>query len=221
MEYEKQEDSKEIKNPIIINVLLWLSYLAWPIFFLAAYISLPANVTAWIFWISISFSIILVIYAIIKKTIRIYLMLPLVFNFLMFIIVLVGFILLETSSTGTAAKDARIKAAIEQFRSSAENYKTEKGNYGIALSLSSCIATDSSLIAKGSDGLALCNDIQSQGKGDLILNVNSFGTAYCIQKTLLGGSTWCLDSTSIVGCVGETNCNYGMKGCDTIDYNCL
>jgi hypothetical protein len=221
MQYKKQEDSKEIKIPIIINILLWLSYLAWPTFFLASYISLSANIIAWMFWIFISFSIILSIYAVIKKTLRIYLAFPLVFNFLMFIILLVGFIILETSNTGTVAKDARIKSAIEQFKLSAENYKTEKGNYGVALSFSSCMAIDSSLVASGSDGLALCNDIQSQGKGDLILNVNFSGTAYCIQKTLPGGSIWCLDSAGIVGCVGEINCNYGMKGCDIIDYSCL
>jgi len=220
MEIKEQRDFNEVKIPKILNIMCLLSYLAWPVFYASSYISLQFNITVWIFWILIFFPVIPIVYAIIKKIFRIKLIFPLIFNFLIFIITLLGFIQLEGSNDGAAVKDARIKADIEQFGEVAKEYKAEKGSYGAALSLSGCAVADFSLIAKNSEGLALCEDIQALGSGDFILNVNSTGTAYCVQKVLPGGSTWCLDRDGFNSCIGGINCSE-IKGCDAIDYSCL
>jgi len=141
--------------------------------------------------------------------------------------ILSGLIIVSMSGAQNAAKDARIKSAMDQFRSTAEIYKLTAGTYGADLAVSltdaSCTASvvASSLIATGSDGLALCNDIQSQGTGQLYLDASS--SAYCIQKVLPGGSTWCLDSTGRVGCIGSVSCTTNLgSGCTgTTDYSCL
>jgi len=135
--------------------------------------------------------------------------------------ILSGLIIVSMSGAQNAAKDARIKSAMDQFRSTAEIYKLTAGTYGsVPTSSSACTATASTLIATASDGLALCNDIESQGTGTLALHVNTTGTAYCIQKVLPGGITWCLDSTGDVGCIAGTGCTSIGDGCDGTDYTC-
>ena len=116
--------------------------------------------------------------------------------------ILSGLIIVSMSGAQNAAKDARIKSAMDQFRSTSEIYKLNNAGYGAtSVSLTAtCTGTAGSLIASSSDGLSLCNDIQSQGAGTLTIYSNT--TAYCIQKDLPGGSTWCLDS---IGNVGSTN----------------
>jgi prepilin-type N-terminal cleavage/methylation domain-containing protein len=134
--------------------------------------------------------------------------------------ILSGLIIVSMSGAQNAAKDARIKSAMDQFRSTAEVYKLNAGDYGSTLALSACTATATSLIVASSDGKALCDDMQSQGTGTLALYATS--TAYCIQKVLPGGSTWCLDSSGAVGCIGSTGCTTSIgDGCDIDNYKCL
>ncbi len=118
--------------------------------------------------------------------------------------ILSGLIIVSMSGAQNAAKDARIKSAMDQFRSTSEIYKLNNAGYGAtsvnAITTTCGTGTSGSLIAASSDGLALCNDIQSQGAG--ALTIYSTTTAYCIQKVLPGGSTWCLDS---IGNVGSTS----------------
>ena len=125
--------------------------------------------------------------------------------------ILSGLIIVSMSGAQNSAKDARIKAAMDQFRSTAEIYKLNNAGYGSNLALAACTATATSLLITGSDGLALCNDIQSQGSGALIIDATS--TGYCISKVLNGGTTWCLDSKGNVGAPAGS--------CDATNYDCL
>ena len=130
--------------------------------------------------------------------------------------ILSGLIIVSMSGAQNAAKDARIKSAMDQLRSTAEIYKLNSatsvyGTIAQATATTPCTAVASSFIATSSDGLALCNDIQSQGTGTL--TIYSIGTAYCVQKDLPGGSTWCLDSA---GNIGSTSIL-----CDATNANCI
>ena len=133
--------------------------------------------------------------------------------------ILSGLIIVSMSGAQNAAKDARIKAAMDQMRSTAEIYKLNNGYYnnsGAALNLAACTATASSFIATGSDMITLCNDIQNQNSNTLLIAATngSTTTKYCIQKTLADNSAkWCIDYT---GAVGSTNVS-----CDTTNYTCL
>jgi type II secretion system protein G len=139
--------------------------------------------------------------------------------------ILSGLIIVSMSGAQNAAKDARIKSAMDQFRSSAEIYKLQNGNYGTtavavaALTTSPCTVVATSLLATGSDTKALCDDIQSQGTGALNVYAAAAATAYCISKVLPGGQIWCLDSSGYVGCIG-TGCVLTSGGCAGTYYNC-
>jgi len=129
--------------------------------------------------------------------------------------ILSGLIIVSMSGAQSAAKDARIKAAMDQMRSVAEIYKLNAGYYG-TLSLAACTATPSTFLATGSDGKALCDDIQLQNSNTLAIYSNNSTTApkYCIQKTLADNATkWCLDSA---GNVGSTNVL-----CDGTNFDCI
>jgi len=136
--------------------------------------------------------------------------------------ILSGLIIVSMGGAQDAAKAARIKSAMDQFRSNAEIYKLTNGNYGTTVvtmnavaGTAACTAVATSLIASGTDGKALCDDIQSQGVGGLTLYAAANATAYCIMKVLpgTGAGTWCVDSK---GNVGSTNI-----GCDATNYDCL
>jgi prepilin-type N-terminal cleavage/methylation domain-containing protein len=130
--------------------------------------------------------------------------------------ILSGLIIVSMGGAQNAAKDARIKSAMDQFRSTSEIYKLSSGSYGTTtvagITDSTCTAGTNSLILASSDGLALCNDIQSQGAG--ALSIYAIGTAYCMQKVLPGGTTWCLDSTGVVGST-NVSCDAATADCAT------
>jgi len=133
--------------------------------------------------------------------------------------ILSGLIIVSMGGAQDAAKAARIKSAMDQFRSNAEIYKLTNGGYGSSIAMpgvagtAACTSVDTSMITTGLDGKALCDDIQSQGVG--ALTIYNSTTAYCIMKVLPGTppTTWCVDSK---GNVGSTN-----VGCDAINYDCL
>lgn len=133
--------------------------------------------------------------------------------------ILSGLIIVSMNGAQNSAKDARIKAAMDQFRSTSEILKmnTTGGTYGTdvtnvpGLTTSPCTTVANTLVT--ADGRALCDDIQSQGTGPLTIYTNAAFTNYCIQKVLPGGSTWCLDSK---GNVGST-----IIYCDNTNATCL
>jgi prepilin-type N-terminal cleavage/methylation domain-containing protein len=132
--------------------------------------------------------------------------------------ILSGLIIVSMSGAQNAAKDARIKAAMDQMRSTAEIFKLNNNQYATAdiTSASACPSSGTSFLygTGGTDGAALCADIQSQGSGTLTINVSSSTSSpkYCVQKVLPGGTTWCLDSA---GSVGSTSVS-----CDSTNFNC-
>lgn len=132
--------------------------------------------------------------------------------------ILSGLIIVSMGGAQDAAKAARIKSAMDQFRSNAEIYKLQNGGYGASIGLaastaSPCSQVSSSMIATGTDGKALCDDIQSQSA--TALTIYNSTTAYCIMKVLPGSptTTWCIDSK---GNVGSTSIS-----CDASAYDCI
>ncbi|MFA5730067.1 MAG: type II secretion system protein [Candidatus Paceibacterota bacterium] len=125
--------------------------------------------------------------------------------------ILSGLIIVSMSGAQNAAKDARIKSAMDQFRSTAEIYKLNNNNsYGSPVGQASCTSVDTSIITTGTDGAALCADIESQGGSTLAIYITS--TAYCLSKILPGGTTWCVDSSGYAGapagtCDATPSCN--------------
>lgn len=133
--------------------------------------------------------------------------------------ILSGLIIVSMSGAQNAAKDARIKAAMDQMRSAAEVFRLNDANGRYADTAvsggTSCTLTGNDFLygTGGSDGQALCADIVSQG-GTMTININNSTSApkYCVQSTLNGGGSWCIDST---GGVGSTNIS-----CDTSTLDC-
>jgi len=137
--------------------------------------------------------------------------------------ILSGLIIVSMSGAQNAAKDARIKSAMDQMRSTAEVFKLNYGSY----SVTTVVGPDAACPTSGSvnsflygtggdDGKALCADIVGQG-GTVKVNISASASApkYCIQSTLPSApatSSWCIDST---GAVGSTNIS-----CDSVSFTC-
>jgi prepilin-type N-terminal cleavage/methylation domain-containing protein len=101
--------------------------------------------------------------------------------------ILSGTVIVSMSGAQDSAKNARIKAGMDQLRSAAEVYRLLNGTYV-------GFTTDG-------DGLLIKNDIAAAG-GDL--TVNPSATAYCMSSKLNGSSDFiCMDSK---GKVGTTAC---------------
>ena len=130
--------------------------------------------------------------------------------------ILSGLIIVSMSGAQNAAKDARIKAAMDQLRSTAEIYKLNSatGVYSTAdiPAVTACPAAGATSFISGADGAALCADIVSQG-GTVVISVNNSTSTpkYCVEAALPGGTTWCVDSTGTVGTTAE---------CEAVNYNC-
>jgi prepilin-type N-terminal cleavage/methylation domain-containing protein len=127
--------------------------------------------------------------------------------------ILSGLIIVSMSGAQNAAKDARIKSAMDQFRSTAEIFKLNNNNsYGSTVGQADCTSVATSIITTGTDGAALCADIQSQGTGDLRIYIDS--SYWCVSKVLPGGSTWCIDSSGYVGApTAATTCDATTPSC--------
>ncbi|MFA5086193.1 MAG: type II secretion system protein [Candidatus Paceibacterota bacterium] len=121
--------------------------------------------------------------------------------------ILSGLIIVSMSGAQNAAKDARIKADMDQMRSAAEIFKLSNSSYILTADLTGASACPSSgnnsflYGTGGTDGAALCTDVQSQSSGTLTINISSSSSSpkYCVQKVLAGGTSWCIDSTGAVG----------------------
>ncbi|MFA5714700.1 MAG: type II secretion system protein [Candidatus Paceibacterota bacterium] len=135
--------------------------------------------------------------------------------------ILSGLIIVSMSNATGAAKDARIKAAMDQLRSTAEVFKANSstGIYGTAISSGTgCPSSGTNFLygTGGADGAALCLDIQAQTAtaATFIAYIDATTTApkYCVQKTLNSGSIWCVDSSGFAGIT---------TGTCTTSYDCL
>lgn len=121
--------------------------------------------------------------------------------------ILSGLIVVSMSGAQNAARDARIKASLDQLRATAEIYKLNNSTYGVYAGVSTC-NDEAGFIVAGSDGERLCDDILGQLAGGLL--IHSSATAYCVEKTLNTGS-WCIDSTGYSGTTAD---------CEGSNYNC-
>ncbi|MFA5208613.1 MAG: hypothetical protein WC428_08285, partial [Candidatus Paceibacterota bacterium] len=85
-------------------------------------------------------------------------------------------------------------------------------SYGSTVGQADCTSVATSIITTGTDGAALCADIQSQGTGDLRIYIDS--SYWCVSKVLPGGSTWCIDSSGYVGApTAATTCDATTPSC--------
>jgi prepilin-type N-terminal cleavage/methylation domain-containing protein len=120
--------------------------------------------------------------------------------------ILSGLIIVSMGGAQNAAKDARVKSAMDQFRSSAEILKLTTGTYGTTAGPG--VQGNAANFSGVTDGLLLYNDIDSQTAGDIVLNITATGPAYCFS-VVMNSSINCVDSTGNVGtvaCGTETAC---------------
>ena len=117
--------------------------------------------------------------------------------------ILASIVLVSLGGARTQAKDAAIKANMDSMRLSAELYYTSELKY--------CTACDGSDGAQAEDGYVNAKAAAEATGAVFDGTIHFSATAYCIQSTLPGGDSWCLDS---VGAVGTT------AGCDAANYNC-
>ena len=113
--------------------------------------------------------------------------------------ILSGTVIVSMSGAQDSAKNARIKAGMDQLRSAAEVYRLLHGTYGDT--------TTNFANAAGGDGLLIKQDIESNlpATEKLTVNVDTNGTVYCMSSPLNGGGVYCMDSKGKVG----------TKACDT------
>jgi prepilin-type N-terminal cleavage/methylation domain-containing protein len=121
--------------------------------------------------------------------------------------ILSGLIVVSMSGAQNAAKDARIKATMDQMRSAAEIYKLTNATYGTYAGVTTCNDAAGFIVA-GSDGEKLCDDMLTQVADGLL--IHSTTSSYCVEKTMNTG-TWCVDSTGYSGTTAD---------CEGTNYNC-
>jgi len=110
--------------------------------------------------------------------------------------ILSGLIIVSMSGAQNAAKDARIKADMDQMRSVAAIYYNTTGTgttYGTG------VAGAATNFSGVTDGLSLYNDIDSQTAGAIVLNIQASPAAYCFSVVLNTGNYYCIDSAGKVG----------------------
>jgi len=143
--------------------------------------------------------------------------------------ILSGLIIVNLSGAQNAAKDAKIKASLDQLRTAAEVYKATStdGAYKAVTDVdngATCDVDASFLdndIGSGvpTDANKACKEAVSSG-GTIRVQINAGGTtpAYCVCSTLnTSGTYFCVDSTGYAG-APATNC---ITGCDSTTANCL
>jgi prepilin-type N-terminal cleavage/methylation domain-containing protein len=111
--------------------------------------------------------------------------------------ILAAIVLVSLGGARTKAQDAAIKANMDSMRLACELKYTDDLTYD------DCTTRADYTAAKNAA------DASDPG-GTWTVNVTS--NKYCIQRTLPGGGSWCIDST---GAVGATNVS-----CDDANYNC-
>lgn len=122
------------------------------------------------------------------------------FGFVMYIIViLAAIILVSFNSAQSRARGARLHADMNQIRSVAELYRTEKGTY-VGLE-------------KDTRFSSIQSDIELNGGENFAINTSSKG--YCSEVKLPYGKWWCVDSTLISSEYdSDPNCSADYFACD-------
>lgn len=123
-----------------------------------------------------------------------------------------------TYTTSSSARDARIKADMDQIRVIANIFKTNNNNYnntGTPVKLTDCTSVAKTFTAE-TDYQSLCKDMSTQGAGAWLINIKSGSTvpAYCVAKKLNADSIWCIDSTGYTGAV------LSMDICGSSSFSC-
>jgi prepilin-type N-terminal cleavage/methylation domain-containing protein len=95
--------------------------------------------------------------------------------------ILSGTVIVSMSGAQNSAKDARVKAGMDQLRATAEIFRIQNNIYtGFTLA--------------GTDGAALVADISSQAKTSASFVSDIADTNYCFSVTLNNGNTMCIDN---------------------------
>lgn len=126
--------------------------------------------------------------------------------------ILSGLIIVNLSGAQNAARDAKIKAMMDQLRTAAEVYKATTGNgaYGSAAitSGSTCAGTANTFLATGLDGDKACVAAHAEyPTGALLINLTTGVTGkYCVSKVLNDGTRFCVDSSGYAGTIAGDYC---------------
>ena len=115
--------------------------------------------------------------------------------------ILAGIVLVSLGGARTKAKDAAIKANLDTMRLAEEMYATGNNTYVLAAGDEKTAYDNAKAAANAACG-GTCTTWTEY----------SSTTKYCIQVTLPGGGSWCLDSAGSVGATAIT--------CDGTNYNC-
>lgn len=138
--------------------------------------------------------------------------------------ILSGLIIVNLSGAQNAARDAKIKASLDQLRTAAEVYKATTGNgaykaagdvdNGVSCDVDASFLDDSPQL----DANKACEAAVAEGATVRVqVNAGTASPAYCVCTTLLSGSYFCVDSTGYAG-APATDCS---TGCDSTNANCL
>ena len=115
--------------------------------------------------------------------------------------ILASIVLVSLSGARTKAKDASVKANMDTMRLAVEMYATGNNTYML-------LPSDEKTSYDNAKDTAV-----AQGATFIVADGGYFSaTKYCIQCTLPGTGSWCLDSG---GSVGGT-----AVACDNTDFNC-
>ena len=106
--------------------------------------------------------------------------------------ILSGAVVVSMSGAQNSAKDARIRSAMDQLRSSAELFR-------ISQSPMTYVG-----FAASTEAALLVTDINEQSPGSLVTVTPTTSEAYCMSVSLNGGGFLCMDST---GKVAATECS--------------
>lgn len=129
---------------------------------------------------------------------------------------MMSFMASQLQSTELNAKDASIKANMDQLRSIAEIYKTNNHQYSnkIINNTGCNKSLAKTFLENSTGGYELCETIQNYSPNPFIIKINNLKDSlakYCIQKTLNTGQAWCIDYTGYTGSEGN---------CDAINLDC-
>ena len=110
--------------------------------------------------------------------------------------ILAGIIVVSMGGAQNSAQNAKIKATLDQMRSSAELYKIKNNvpSYAAYISTDEYLSLDDSV-----------DDISSNDG----FKVNGDGSKWCYVVDLLGtdAGTWCVDSAGYAGAATATGCS--------------